>query len=163
MSGMACAASKGIGVLVAGAVLASCAGGPASAGLSVTVKGSSGRAADSPGSTGSSAAGAAIGTTLAPTSLSAASSAGCELKEAFAGSLASYVPRPEPYGAKTPRDAAKSTQWGRPPQYGSAETAWTTVSSRPSSVKLGSENGTTLVVVQLPDRSWVVLSGERCK
>lgn len=87
----------------------------------------------------------------------------CANGEGFDISLPSYQPRPEPYGAATPGDAARSTQWGRPAQYGSLDTVWTTVTSSPSSVELSSGEGATLVVVQLTDRSWFVLSGERCR
>ena len=102
---------------------------------------------------------AAMGTPAASTS----ASAGCDTREMFDIALPSDPPAATSYGAKTPLDAAAQfIAQDRQPGYGSADTMWTTVSNGPSQVELISETGATLLVVQLPDRSWTVLSGERC-
>lgn len=56
----------------------------------------------------------------------------------------------------------RSTEWGRPPGYGSDDTVWATTGTEPSNVEFRSDDGIVLQVTQLPDLSWLVVGGERC-
>lgn len=103
---------------------------------------------------------ACVGSTESSSS-STATPSGCKMKAGYDVTLPSSIPGPPPYGAKTPDDAVKSTQWPLPAEYGSANTVWTTAASSPSRVELASDHA-EVVVVQLSDKSWIVHSATGC-
>ncbi len=80
----------------------------------------------------------------------------------FTAGLAFMPPRPEPYGASSPEEAANSPSFGVQPEFRGDSTSWTTVAADSGSVTL--EQGSRLVVdvIRLPDGSWYVISGQRC-